>query len=85
MSKSAVVQARVEPSLKTEVDAILATLGTNASTAISLFYGQIVRHQGIPLELKIPNAETLNALGEDLSQARRYDNLADILADDADE
>lgn len=64
MTKSAVVQARIEPSLKKEADAILAAIGMNATTAITLFYTQMVRHRGFPLELKIPNDETLEAMRE---------------------
>lgn len=64
MTKSAVVQARIEPGLKKEADAILAAIGMNATTAITLFYTQMVRHRGFPLELKIPNDETLEAMRE---------------------
>ena len=42
MTKSAVVQARIEPGLKKEADAILAAIGMNATTAITLFYTQMV-------------------------------------------
>lgn len=63
-AKSATVQARMEPKLKKEVDAILASLGINATTAITLFYSQMVRYRGIPLDLKIPNSETISAFEE---------------------
>jgi addiction module RelB/DinJ family antitoxin len=64
MSKSATVQARITPDLKQRADAILESLGINASTAISLFYSQIVRQRGIPLELKAPNPSTRRAMIE---------------------
>jgi DNA-damage-inducible protein J len=64
MSKTAVVQARMEPELKAEADAILAALGINATTAITLFYSQVVRHRGIPLELKVPNEGVVAAMRE---------------------
>jgi DNA-damage-inducible protein J len=57
-------EARIEPGLKKEADAILAAIGMNATTAITLFYTQMVRHRGFPLELKIPNDETLEAMRE---------------------
>jgi DNA-damage-inducible protein J len=63
-TKSVTVQARMEPKLKKEVDAILASLGINATTAIKLFYSQVVRYRGIPLELKVPNDETVAAMRE---------------------
>jgi DNA-damage-inducible protein J len=64
MSKTVTVQARMEPKLKNQADKILAALGINATTAITLFYTQMVRQQGIPLELKVPNDETLAAMQE---------------------
>lgn len=86
MSKTVTVQARMEPKLKGEVDAILAALGINATTAITLFYSQIVRHRGIPLELKVPNEETLAAMRElkdpaFRKTARRFDSVEDLMAD----
>ncbi len=64
MSKSAIVQARINPDLKAKADSVFQSLGINATAAINLFYSQIVRHQGIPLELKAPNSETLKAMDE---------------------
>lgn len=86
MSKSATVQARMEPELKEKADAILSALGINASTAITLFYSQIVRHGGIPLELKAPNAETVAAIRElkdpaFRKSAKRYRSAKELFAD----
>ena len=64
MTKSAIVQARMEPQLKEDADAILAQLGLNATTAITMFYTQVVQQRGMPLELKVPNEETLEAMRE---------------------
>jgi DNA-damage-inducible protein J len=86
MSKSVTVQARMEPELKEKADIILASLGINATTAITLFYSQIVRHRGIPLELKVPNEETLAAIQElkdpaFRKKARRYKSAEELFAD----
>jgi len=64
MTKSAIVQARMEPNLKQEADAILATIGLNATTAITLFYTQIVNQHGLPLDLKVPNSGLQKAMCE---------------------
>ena len=40
--KSSNVAARVEPELKEQAEAILSNLGIPASTAINMFYRQIV-------------------------------------------
>ena len=86
MTKSAIVQARMEPDLKRKADSILERLGINATTAITLFYSQIVRHGGIPLELKIPNAETIEAMQEVrdpsfLKNARRFKSVDELFTD----
>ena len=62
MTKSSIVQARIEPKLKDDVDHILASIGLNATTAITLLYTQISHHRGLPFEVKIPNDETLKAM-----------------------
>jgi DNA-damage-inducible protein J len=46
-----------------------------------MFYSQIVRERKLPLELKIPNNETIAALNEDLSNAPRFDSIDDLMAD----
>ena len=86
MTKTVTVQARMEPKLKAEAEAILASLGMNATTAITLFYTQMVRHRGIPFELKVPNDELLAAIAEAKDpefrkNARRYKNAEELFAD----
>jgi len=86
MTKSAIVQARMEPQLKEKADAILAQLGLNATTAITLFYTQVVQQRGIPLELKVANEETLAAIRELRDpEARKHlkshDSVDDLMTD----
>ena len=54
MPKSAMIRARIDPKLKKQAEAVLKSLGLNASEAISIFYSQIRYKQGIPFEVKIP-------------------------------
>ena len=66
MAKSANLYARIEPDLKENAEAILNVLGISASSAITMFYKQIVMHNGIPFELKIPNHPLdINKITED--------------------
>lgn len=58
MPKSANLYARIEPDLKEQAETILNALGIPASNAITMFYKQIVLHNGIPFDLKIPNHPT---------------------------
>lgn len=43
-----VVQARVESGVKEQANAIFKTLGIDASTAINIYYHQVVMHNGLP-------------------------------------
>ncbi len=54
MVKSSHVYARVEPDLKEQAEAILAALGISASTAITMFYKQIILQKGLPFDVKLP-------------------------------
>lgn len=59
MSKgsSVVIQARVKPDLRDDVDKIFERIGISRSEAIKVFLQQVRVHQGFPFELKIPNEE----------------------------
>ena len=62
MSKTATVRTRIEPSLKCEVEGILAQLGLTASEAVHLLYRQIKLQRGLPFDIRIPNDLTVRAL-----------------------
>lgn len=57
--KSAIVRARIDESLKMEVESVLDQLGLSVSEAIGLFMAQIKLRHGIPFDVKIPNKTTL--------------------------
>lgn len=59
-AKSANLYARIEPDVKEEAESILNTLGIPASNAINMFYKQIILNKGLPFEVKIPSARTVN-------------------------
>ena len=62
MPKTAMIRARVEPELKDRAEAMLEELGLSATTAITLFYRQIVRRGGLPFEVRLPNPATRRAM-----------------------
>ena len=62
MGKSAVIQTRINPELKSKVQKILNELNITMSEAISIYLKQITLHNGIPCEIKIPNKLTAEAL-----------------------
>ncbi|MBK0036035.1 MULTISPECIES: type II toxin-antitoxin system RelB/DinJ family antitoxin [unclassified Enterococcus] len=78
------VQARIEKELAEEAEQILSDLGLNRTTAIKVFYQQIVLNQGLPFEIKKPyqpNEETVAAINEDLSNQKRYTDLNEMWND----
>ncbi len=64
MALNSVVRARVDSSLKVEVEEIFKSLGINTSQAINMFLTRVRSEGGIPFELKVPNEKTLSAMRE---------------------
>jgi len=60
--KTTDVRSRIEPDLKNRATEVLAECGLNLSDAIRLFLHQVVAQQGLPFEIRAPNATTLAAL-----------------------
>lgn len=59
-AKSANLYARIEPEVKEQAENILSTLGIPASSAINMFYKQIILNRGLPFEVKIPETRPVN-------------------------
>ena len=64
MTKTATIQTEVESEIKDKVENIFRELGISTAEAINMFLYQVVRYGGIPLDLRIPNAETKIAMEE---------------------
>jgi len=75
--KTAIINARVKPDLKNDVEQILSQLGITTTQAITMYFEQIKMAKGIPFQLKIPNDETLQAMKD----ARANKNMEDITLD----
>ena len=84
MTKTAMFHIRVEPGLKSEVEAILHEVGLSATEAITIFLNRVRIEKGIPFEVKIPNAETLEAM-KDIKERRNlrgpFANSKEMLED----
>lgn len=55
---------RVDQNNYKQAKEILKYLGLSYSQAINVFNNMVVRHQGLPFDVKIPNDETLKAMSE---------------------
>jgi DNA-damage-inducible protein J len=73
--RTSIVRARVDPKRKLAVDRIFGKLGITPTEAVNIFYAQVERHHGLPFTMDADrplSRETLDAMNEDLSDARSY-------------
>ncbi len=80
MNRTATVRARIEPTLKADVETLLHRLGVTTTEAITMFYSQIRLRKGLPFPVEVPNALTRKTLeatdrGKDLNT---YDSLDEM-------
>ena len=83
------VNVRIEPKLKKQAEDVFAALGISVSSAINMFYHQVVRVNGIPFELKadVPNKETLKAINEveemekGKKKGKSYSTVEEVMTD----
>ena len=83
------INVRIDNDVKSNAEEVFARLGLTPTTAITLFYNQVVRTNSIPFELKadIPNQKTLAAL-EELDEMEKnpnkypgYSSVEDLMED----
>ena len=81
------INIRVDEGLKKESDKIFSELGIGMTSAITIFLKAVVRNNGIPFSLEIPNQETLKSFKEadeiisGKRKAKKYSNAADLRKD----
>ena len=80
--KSANVTVRVEPDVKEKAEAILSELGIPTSTAINMFYRQIVLWNGLPFRPAKPPIRPLSRdeMTDEVFNARMAEGLAQAKA-----
>jgi DNA-damage-inducible protein J len=83
VSKTATIRIRIEPSLKREVEDILAQLELTSSETIQLLYRQIKLHRGLPFDVRIPNALTARTLRASKvgKNVKRFGSKRELFAD----
>ena len=63
-TRSSMVHVRMDSEMKRKAMAALAAMGLTASEAVRLLFHRIAVDQAFPLELKVPNAQTRQAMAE---------------------
>jgi DNA-damage-inducible protein J len=84
-AQTSMIHIRVEDDIKDQATLALTAMGLTMSDAVRLFLRRVVVDQAFPLELKVPNAETLSAIEESrvmMSKRKaRFSDADALLAD----
>ena len=82
MASDTVIRARIDVDTKERATLALAAMGLSISDAIRLLMLRIADEKRLPFEVKVPNAETIEAMTE-LKQGRgkRFKNTKALFRD----
>jgi DNA-damage-inducible protein J len=61
---TSMLHVRLDEDLKAQASEALAAMGLTATDAVRLLFHRIIADQAFPLELKVPNAATREAMAE---------------------
>lgn len=64
MASSSMLHVRLDDDLKEQGSSVLEAMGLSASDAVRLLFHRLVADQAFPLELKVPNRKTREAMAE---------------------
>ena len=82
MAKTAMTHARLNSEVKRQAEIILKKLGISISAAQEIFYRQIIANQGIPFDLRLPNAKTIQAMEEARKgKGKKYGSVKELFND----
>ncbi|MFH0726415.1 MAG: type II toxin-antitoxin system RelB/DinJ family antitoxin [Pseudomonadota bacterium] len=82
MAKSAMTHARLTPEVKESAEAILKELGISISSAYELFYRQIIAHNGLPFEARVPTRQTIEAMkNARAGKGKKYESVESMFDD----
>lgn len=62
MPENAVVRARIDEKTKKKATRVLKSMGLTPSGAFRLMMTRVAKENALPFELRIPNAETVDAM-----------------------
>jgi DNA-damage-inducible protein J len=82
MAATSMIHVRVDDDIKAQATEALLVMGLSVSDAVRLFLKRVVIEQALPIELKVPNAETIAAIKESRSMKKARFNNSQELFDD---
>ncbi len=80
MAANALVQTRINGSVKAEAAAVLATMGLTVSDAVRLMLTRVAHDKALPFEPLTPNAKTIAAMQEARAGTLEAVTLAELQA-----
>lgn len=84
-AQTSMLHIRVDDDTKEQATQALTAMGLSVSDAVRLFLRRVVIDQSFPLELKVPNAETLAAMEESrammVQRRARFASADELFAD----
>lgn len=84
-TQTSMLHIRVDDDTKAQATEALAAMGMTVSDAVRLFLKRIVTEQAFPLELKVPNQETIDAMNESrammAARRARFANAEELFND----
>jgi len=76
------VRARIDTQTKDRATDALDAMGLSVSDAIRLLMMRIAEERCLPFSVKVPNAETLNAITElEAGKGQRFNSVDELFAD----
>ena len=81
MQKTATLNVRINPDIKSSAESVLSQLGVPMATAIDMFLKQVTLTGGIPFAITLPKApDSINADKMTVSQIRKMidEGLSDV-------
>jgi DNA-damage-inducible protein J len=83
MAHSSMLHVRVDDEIKAQASVALEAMGLSVSDAVRILLKRVVNDQAFPLELKVPNAQTREAMEEARAmaaqRAARFESADDLI------
>jgi DNA-damage-inducible protein J len=77
--RESTISARMDSEMKKKVEIILNKLGISHSSAINLFYSQILMNNGLPFEMKLTEKKTKNRKSNIMAEPEGAYNQTDTI------
>lgn len=82
MPANALVQTRIDGTVKDEAAAVLKGMGLTVSDAVRLMLVRVAREKTLPFDVRTPNADTQEAIADlEAGQGERFDGVEALMAD----